>query len=144
MASASDPAHMVAGSSGVKAAGFRFTSESRIREGMSETIDSYVEALSEPRRSAMQAIIGTIRAAAPNAVESIQWGMPCFTTRDRTLSVASQKSYISVYMCSDPELAAELRAAAPKAKGGKACVNFPDTVAVPLDALAAIVARELG
>lgn len=112
--------------------------------GMSETVDAYVDALPEPRRSAMHAVIATIRTAAPNAVESMMWKMPCFEARDRVLATASQKSYISIYTCSDPLLAAELRAAAPKAKGGKACVNFPDTVPVPLDALAAIVARELG
>ena len=60
------------------------------------------------------------------------------------LSTKSQKNYISLYMCTDPVLAAELRAAAPRAKGGKACVNFPDSVPIPLDALATIVARELG
>jgi len=111
---------------------------------MIATVDDYVEALSEPRRSALRAIVKTVRDAAPDAVDSMKWGMPCFDARDRTLSVASQKSYISLYMCTDPVLAAELRAAAPKAKGGKACVNFPDTVPVPLDALARIVARELG
>lgn len=91
----------------------------------------------------MRAIVATIRDAATTS-ESIRWGMPCFEARGRTMSVASQKSYISVYTCSDPALAAELRAASPKARGGKACVNFPDTVPVPLDVLRSIVARELG
>lgn len=111
---------------------------------MTDTVEAYVNALPEPRRSTMQAIVTTIRAAAPQAIESMMWKMPCFEARGRVLAAASQKSYISVYMCSDPALAAELRAAAPRAKGGKACVNFPDGVAVPLDALSAIVARELG
>lgn len=108
------------------------------------TVDAYIEALTGPRREALRAVIATVRAAAPQATESMLWRMPCFEARGRVLSVASQKSYISVYTCSDPALAAELRAAAPKAKGGKACVNFPDTVSVPLDALATMVARELG
>lgn len=111
---------------------------------MAATVDAYVEALAEPRRSALRAVVDTVRAAAPEATESMMWKMPCFEARGRVLAVASQKSYLSLYMCTDAALAAELRAAAPRAKGGKACVNFPDNVPVPLDALAAIVARELG
>ena len=111
---------------------------------MTDSVDAYVEALAEPRRGAMQAIVATMRSAAPAAAESMMWGMPCFEARGLVLSAKSQKNYISVYLGTDPALAAELRAAAPKAKGGKACVNYPDNVAVPLDALAAIVARVLG
>ena len=111
---------------------------------MTVSVDAYVEALTEPRRGAMQAIVATIRSAAPAAAESMMWGMPCFEARGLVLSTKSQKNYISIYLGTDPVLAAELRAAAPKAKGGKACVNFPDSVPVPLDALTRIVARELG
>ena len=111
---------------------------------MAIDVDAYVETLAEPRRGAMQAIIATMRSAAPTAVESMIWGMPCFEARGLVISAKSQKNYISIYLGSDAGLAAELRTAAPRAKGGKACVNFPDAVPVPLDALARIVVRELG
>ena len=111
---------------------------------MNGSVDHYLETLSEPRHGAMQAIVTTIRTAAPTAVESMMWGMPCWEARGRVLSAKSQKAYISLYMCTDTALAAELRIAEPRSKGGKACVNYADSVPVPLDALAKIVARELG
>ena len=43
---------------------------------MTVSVDAYVEALTEPRRGAMQAIVATIRSAAPAAAESMMWGMP--------------------------------------------------------------------
>ena len=111
---------------------------------MTGSVDDYLDTLAEPRRGTLRAVVTTIRGAAPDAVESMMWGMPCWEARGRVLSTKSQKAYVSLYMCTDPALAAELRAAAPRAKGGKACVNFVDGVPVPLDALATIVAREMG
>lgn len=115
----------------------------KLERAMTGTIDDYLAALDEPRRGKLAAAIEAVRRAAPGAAESVQWGMPVFSGRGRDLALASQKSYISIYACSDPALAAELRAAEPRAKGGKACVNFTDAVDIPLEALCALARNAL-
>jgi uncharacterized protein YdhG (YjbR/CyaY superfamily) len=42
------------------------------------TIDEYLAGLPEERRTAMQAIREAVRAGAPDAVETISYGMPAF------------------------------------------------------------------
>ena len=105
-------------------------------------IDAYVEALPDHRRAKVAAAVAAIRDAVPGAAERIEWKMPVFNAGGRDFALASQKSCVSIYCCG-VELAAELRAAAPKAKGGEACVNFSDGVDIPPEALAVVARKAL-
>jgi uncharacterized protein YdhG (YjbR/CyaY superfamily) len=80
-----------------------------------------------------------VHAAFPDVAESIEWKMPVFPRgSDRWIAVASQKSYVSVYLRS-VELAAKIAAGDPKLGHGKGFVNIRDTVAMPVAALAEAV-----
>lgn len=80
-----------------------------------------------------------VHAAFPDVAESIEWKMSVFRRGpDRWIAVASQKSYVSVYLRS-VEWAAKIAAGDPKLGHGKGCVNIRDTVAMPVAALAEAV-----
>lgn len=85
-----------------------------------------------------------VHAAVPGVAESIEWKMPVFRVGDRWIAVASQKSYVSVYLGSGGEWAATIAATDPKLAHGKGCVNIKDAVAMPMTAIAAAVTAVLG
>lgn len=97
-------------------------------------VDSYVAALSPDRRVRVTAVRALVHRIAPGVTERIEWKMPVFAIGDRWVAVASQKSYVSVYLGTDGDVAAVL-ASDPLLKGGKACVNIPDRADLPLLAL---------
>lgn len=83
-----------------------------------------------------------IRETAPDVVERIEWKMPVFALGERWVAVASQKSYVSVYL-NCQALAATVVASAPALKGGKACVNIPDRAELPIEALGVAIRNAL-
>ncbi|MEX0741710.1 MAG: DUF1801 domain-containing protein, partial [Phycisphaeraceae bacterium] len=48
-------------------------------------VDTYLGALPEEQRAALEKLRATIRAAAPDAAESISYGMPTFKYKGRPL-----------------------------------------------------------
>ena len=109
---------------------------------MDPAVDAYIAALEPLRRERLTALRELIHAVVPEVTERINWRMPVFGIGDRWVAVASQKSYVSVYLGSQSEAAA-IVAADPKLKGGKACVNIPDRAELPLAALGAAIRRAL-
>lgn len=66
------------------------------------TVDEYIAALPEDRRDAMETLRRTIRAAAPDADESIAYLMPAFRTHGQFLvSYASFKGHYSLFPASE-------------------------------------------
>ena len=69
------------------------------RPARSPEIDNVLAALPEEHRSALEALRRTIAAAAPDAVESISYGVPAFKYRGRPLvSFAAAKNHCSFYV----------------------------------------------
>lgn len=65
----------------------------------SAEIDNVLAALPEEARNALEALRRTIAAAAPEAVESISYGVPAFKYRGRPLvSFAAAKNHCSFYV----------------------------------------------
>jgi uncharacterized protein YdhG (YjbR/CyaY superfamily) len=61
-------------------------------------IDAYLTALPGDQRAALEKLRGTIRAAAPEAVESISYGMPTFKHRGRPLIYfGAAKNHCAIY-----------------------------------------------
>ncbi len=101
---------------------------------MDPAVDAYIAALAPLRRDRLTALRALVHAVAPDAVERIEWKMPVFGRGERWVAIASQKSYISVYLrCQDGAQA--VIATDPRLKGGKGCVNIPDRADLPLAAL---------
>lgn len=98
------------------------------------SVDEYVAALSPDRQEKVALLRALIREIAPDVVERIEWKMPVFARGSRWVAVASQKSYVSVYLGTEA-IAAAVIASDPKLKGGKTCVNIPDRAELPLAAL---------
>ena len=51
-----------------------------------EEIDSYVEALDEPKRSTLQALRKSILDVVPDAEQGLSYGMPAFRSQGKTVA----------------------------------------------------------
>jgi hypothetical protein len=97
-------------------------------------IDAYVAALSPLRQARLSLLRQLVHRIAPAVAETIEHRMPHFRSGDNWVAVASQKSWLSVYLgCA--ARAAPVIASDPKLKGGKSCVNITDRTDLPLAAL---------
>jgi uncharacterized protein YdhG (YjbR/CyaY superfamily) len=70
-------------------------------------VDAYLAALPPDQRDALQRLREQIQAAAPDAAETISYGMPAFKVGGRFLvSYAGWKAHCSIYPLTDAFLAA--------------------------------------
>jgi uncharacterized protein YdhG (YjbR/CyaY superfamily) len=61
-------------------------------------IDSYLAALPQDQRTALEKIRKTIKTAAPEAVESISYGIPTFKYKGRPLIyIGAAKKHLALY-----------------------------------------------
>jgi hypothetical protein len=109
-----------------------------IKPAGATTIEDYLDQIDEPRKSEIQALHGLIRKAIPKLEPSIQSGMIGYGTYhykyasgregdSPVVALASQKSYISVYVCAanpDGYVAEKNRAELAPASVGKSCIRF--------------------
>lgn len=102
-------------------------------------VDEYMAALPDDRRVVMEQIRGTIRSAAPDAIEAIAYNMPAFRLHGRFLvSYEAFKRHYSLFPWSDAmlaELGDELRPFAV----GKGTIRFPADEPIPLELVTRIV-----
>lgn len=106
------------------------------------TIDDYIAAFPKDARQRLEALRRTIRAAAPEAVETISYRIPAFKQHGRALIYfAGYKAHIGLYPvdAKDTALAAQL---APYASG-KATLQFPLDQPLPLDLVSQVVRAKL-
>ncbi len=87
-------------------------------------VDRYLEELPAERRQAIAALRQMIRAEAPEARETMQYGLPTYTLRGEPLyALASQKNYLALYV-SQTDLVADYQARLGKIDCGKSCIRF--------------------
>jgi uncharacterized protein YdhG (YjbR/CyaY superfamily) len=104
-----------------------------------ETINAYIEDFPENVQALLQQVRTVIKAQAPEAVESISYGMPAYKTHGKPLVYfAGFKNHIGFYATptGHEAFATEL---APY-KQGKGSVQFPLNQPIPFDLIARIVA----
>jgi uncharacterized protein YdhG (YjbR/CyaY superfamily) len=100
------------------------------------TIDDYVAAFPPEIQEKLTAMRTTIRAAAPEAVETISYGMPAFAQNGILVYFAAAKRHIGFYPTAGPMAAfAEF---GPYAHS-KGAVQFPLDQPLPLDLVDRIV-----
>jgi uncharacterized protein YdhG (YjbR/CyaY superfamily) len=94
-------------------------------------IDEYIAASPAAARPGLEQLRTTIRAAAPDAIEKISYGMPTFYLNGNLVHFAAFKAHLGFY----PGAAAIAAFAAELAPYGpsKGTVRFPLDAAVPLD-----------
>ena len=102
------------------------------------SIDEYIADFSEDIQSLLNQVRSTIKQAAPDADESIGYGMPAYKTHGRPLVYfAAFKNHIGFY--ATPTGHAEFAMELSKYKQGKGSVQFPIDQPMPLKLIAQIV-----
>ena len=103
------------------------------------SVDDYMASLPDDRRSVMEELRTTIRAAAPDATEAISYNMPAFRHQGRFLvSYESFKRHYSLFPWSDGMLE-ELGEALKPYAVGKGTIRFPADEPIPLELVTRIV-----
>ncbi len=104
------------------------------------TVEEYLAALPDDRRVVLEELRATIRAAAPEATETIAYQMPAFRSHgDRFLvSYAAFKSHSSLFPASGAVVEALGEELTPWLSG-KGTIRFPVDRPIPLDLVTRIV-----
>ena len=104
-----------------------------------ETIASYFAKFPETSQKRMQQIRTLIMEKAPEAQESISYGMPAYKTNGKPLIYfAAFKNHIGLY--ATPSGHTHFADALSRYKQGKGSVQFPNEQPLPLDLIAEIIA----
>ena len=102
------------------------------------TIDEYIASFPEHIQEIMVQVRKTIMDNAPDAVESISWGMPAFKTCGKPLVYfAGNKNHLGFY--GTPTIHPEFAEALIAYKQGKGSVQFPYNKPVPYETIGRIV-----
>ena len=103
-----------------------------------KNVDEYIKAFPQHVQKILEQVRATIKQKAPEAVESISYGMPGYKTQGKPLVYfAGYEKHIGFYATptGHEEFAKELS----KYKQGKGSVQFPLDKPIPLDLIASIV-----
>lgn len=104
---------------------------------MKSTAASVPEYLAEQppdRQTALTKLRNLIRKVAPDAKESMQYGMPAYELNGMLCGLASQKNHMSLYIC-EPEIVDAQRGTLGKLNCGKGCIRFRKIEELPLEAI---------
>jgi uncharacterized protein YdhG (YjbR/CyaY superfamily) len=100
-------------------------------------IDEYIAGFPEDVQAILQKVRATIRAAAPEAEETISYQMPSFRLKGYLVYFAAHKSHIGLYPA--PSGIEEFMQELSPYVGGKGSVRFPLDRPIPYDLIARIV-----
>lgn len=101
-------------------------------------IEDYINSFPQDKIELLQQIRATIRQAAPEAIESISYGMPAYKLNGKALVYfAGFKNHIGFY--ATPQGHQAFAKELSKYKQGKGSVQFPLTAPMPLTLIAKIV-----
>ncbi len=103
------------------------------------SVDDYLATLPEDRRAAVQELRETIKAAAPEATETIAYLMPAFRTHGQLLvSYAAFKRHYSLFPASGAVVEALGEELTPYL-AGKGTIRFPADAPIPVGTVTKIV-----
>jgi uncharacterized protein YdhG (YjbR/CyaY superfamily) len=100
-------------------------------------IDEYIAGFPEDVQAILQKVRATIRAAAPEAEETISYQMPSFRLKGYLVYFAAHKNHIGLYPA--PSGIEEFMQELSPYVGGKGSVRFPLDRPIPYDLIARIV-----
>ena len=107
------------------------------KEVDNSSVDAYIASFPDDIREQLQALRATIRAAAPDAVEKISYGMPTFALDGNLVHFAAAKHHLGFYPASNVvEVFHEELAQYGSTKGS---IHFPLRGPLPLDLIGRIV-----
>lgn len=107
------------------------------------SIDEYIATFPEGTQALLEAVRATIKAAAPDAQETISYQMPTFVLNGHLVYFAAWKNHIGFYPASGrvPEVFQDELAAYVGAKGN---VRFPLNEPIPFELISKIVEFRVG
>ena len=100
-------------------------------------IDSYISSFPEETQKILEKLRATIRKAAPEAKETINYGMPTFTLKGNLVHFAAFKNHIGFYPT--PSGIESFKKELSAYEGAKGSVKFPIDKPLPLDLISEIV-----
>jgi len=103
----------------------------------SENIDGYIAAFPTAVQTQLKQIRSLVRAAAPEAQETIKYGMPTFTLSGNLVFFAAFKNHIGFYAL--PSGNAAFQKELSVYKTGKGSIQFPIDQPLPADLITRIV-----
>lgn len=104
-----------------------------------KTVDEYIDLFGEEVQALLKKVRATITAQAPQAVESIAYGMPAYKMNGKPLVYfAAFKNHIGFY--ATPTGHEAFKAELSQYKQGKGSVQFPLNKPIPFDLIKRIVA----
>jgi uncharacterized protein YdhG (YjbR/CyaY superfamily) len=104
------------------------------------SVDDYLATLPADRRPAVETLRATVAAAAPEATETIAYGMPAFRSHGGQflVSFAAFKRHYSLFPASEAVVEACGAALTPYL-AGKGTIQFPADRPIPVDLVMTIV-----
>ena len=106
-------------------------------ENFSNSIDVYISGFPDYIQTVLEEIRKTIRQAAPEARETINYGIPTFVFHGNLVHFAANKKHIGFYPA--PSGIDAFKAELSVYKGAKGSVQFPIDKPMPLELIAEIV-----
>jgi len=102
-----------------------------------DDIDSYIASFPEETRALLEQVRSTISKAAPEAKETINYGMPTFTLNGNLVHFAAFKNHIGFYPTASGIEAFKKELSV--YEGAKGSVQFPLAKPIPFDLISKIV-----
>ena len=103
-----------------------------------KTVAAYLKELPDDARKALAKLRTLIRKVAPEAKESMKYGMPGYELNGDFCGFARQKNNLALYICCDVPLVEKFKKRLGKVNCGKSCIRFKE-----LDDLDMMVVEEL-
>lgn len=112
--------------------------EDKIKNIPVRTIEEYIESFPIHTQKLLQEIRGTIKKAAPEAEETINYAMPTFKLNGNLVHFAGYKNHIGFYPA--PSAITAFKEALSGYKNAKGSVQFPIDQPLPLELITKMVA----
>lgn len=103
------------------------------------SVEAYLASLEPNRRSILASLRKLVRRSAPQAAETMRYGMPTYELNGHVAAFASQKHYVSLYL--DTDLVAAHQQDFGHLNCGKSCIRFTRLEQLPLDVVETILAE---
>ncbi len=102
-----------------------------------QTIDEYIAGFPPDVQETLQEIRRTIRKAAPDAEETVKYGIPTFTLKGNLVHFGAYKKHIGFYPT--PSATEKFKKQLSAYEGSKGTIRFPLGEPVPFDLITEIV-----
>jgi len=113
-----------------------------VSDKQSTDVNSYLEKLPPDRRAVLESLRQMILQIAPEAQQTMQYGMPVFEYPGGSIALAAQKNYFSLYM--DVNIVERHRAELGSLSVGKSCIRFKRLDQLPLDTIRKMMEESAG